>query len=49
MYYECSAGVYSTIMQWIFAAITLPKLAQRVLELVIHFVLSVLIPPFYYR
>ena len=37
LYYECSAGVYSTLMQWISVAITLPKLAQRVLELVIHF------------
>ena len=37
LYYECSAGVYSTMMQWISAAITLRKLAQRVLELVIHF------------
>ena len=36
-YYECFAGVYSTIMQWISAAIMLRKIAQRVLELITNF------------
>ena len=37
LYYECSTVAYSTIIQWIAAAITLRKLAQRVLRPVIHF------------